>query len=504
MYQHKVLTSLKKILATDFKGRKSIYKNKLTTIKADFKTARKKFLDNGIPIHNIDKIFERFKKLRDTHRILKNDEKNIDYWANKNFKYLSTFVEELERTPSKSKSKKTLRNAPWRMETPSGATKVAENNSWVVYKIEDYEASEKLGTRNWCISRSKDHYDSETAGMVFYFLLSKKADYGEEDREEKSGFIYYTNAWHRIALQVSYDGTKTFWDAEDNAHSNIPAKVVADIPEFIIEKPDVEFSVFTEYNGTDKLDAKTLDDAIEEAKEFVENFVQEGSKNRSQSENYRIYLGDKEVYDDTVSIEGAWDKLRKELGDEGEVVCSDTARNSRACIMKKNDTYYFLTSDFSDSFCEEIDENTLFLYRLLWGDLDSIEWILDNHTSYETDDSILSHGTDFYRVEFDRSLYFHFYDQLDKENETADKIRRFIKKINEDTALTLLYEKGQIENAAYYPDNNEMVLELSENGGYYKCEYRGEPEKYPKIEFIDRITRTQFEEISSQEGWIKV
>ena len=156
--QVKLLKALRKILVT-----------------SDFKSAKKKFLDMEIPVLSIDDIFERFKKLKDQHRIEKDNEKNIDYWASKKFYDLVDFVESLEKTPSKTKLKK----APWKTATPEGAIKVTENDSWVVYKIESYEASKKLGTRNWCISRNEGHYESETNGMVFYFLISKNRSYDE-------------------------------------------------------------------------------------------------------------------------------------------------------------------------------------------------------------------------------------------------------------------------------------------------------------------------------------
>jgi hypothetical protein len=477
---------------------------------SDFKTARKKFLDAGVPVMSIDNIFDRFKKLRDSHRIEKNNEKNIDYWATKDIKYLVNFITELEKTPSKTKSKKETRKAPWNIPAPSGATKIAENEYWIVYKIEDFEAAQKLGTRNWCISRSTDHYGSETAGMSFYFLLSKKASYDEE-RVTDSGHIEYKDDWHRIALQVDFEGNKTFWDADDSPHKGLPKDVLKDIPSFIIEKPVVQFVLQTENFGDDfslesfPLEAKTLADAIKQAEEVIrttaeEHFAEMGGLKRHHTEKYSIYVDGVEVHDDYVEIQGAWEKLKKQIEDGNEIGSDPNPRSDLEIIKHKNAYYLVNNHSVEDGICEEISEKTAFLFLLFWGEQpNSTMWTIRTSIWAEQNPFLFLCKNKYYIAEIEE--YEKFVDELEKEETNTNYIERIVKEINEDKALTYLFRNGDVDRYYYNPESNEVIMSLTEDGGCYKCEYEGDIEKKPKILFIAKITEEEFSSISSQEGW---
>lgn len=227
-------------------------KNKLlSTLKnlivlGDFKSAKGNFLAQGIDKDTIAKYFTAFKKLRDSHRIQEENKKNIDYWATLKFDELKKFVDTLTKKTSKRQEKKITRKAPWQFEYVEGATNVAENNDWVVYKIGTYEAAKKLGTLNWCIVRDESTWKDYAKTGIFYFYLSKKFSYEEEGRSS-SGHIAYTNPYHRIARYVArspYSEKKEQWyDAvdrlvQDNALIEIKNE---NMPSFEIEIPEPLF-----------------------------------------------------------------------------------------------------------------------------------------------------------------------------------------------------------------------------------------------------------------------
>ena len=199
-------------------------------ITSDYKTVEKKFKEQKVDTLSLKLYMEEFKKLK--NRIKDVEKKNIDYWGSKDFNEFKTFVDHLKEI----KSKRQIKKAPWKMETPEGAEKVAENDEWVVYRVDTFEASQKLGTRNWCISRNDEHWASQTKGMQFYYLLSKTKSYKELNKRD-DGHIDYEDVWHRIALQVSKKGEKIWWDANDKAH-NKPNIAIDTIPKFDIVFPE--------------------------------------------------------------------------------------------------------------------------------------------------------------------------------------------------------------------------------------------------------------------------
>jgi hypothetical protein len=470
------------------------YVGSIKSITSDFKTAKKKFLDQEIPTASIDEVFNRFRKLRDQHRIEKDTEKNIDYWATKKFYDLIDFVEGLEKTPSKTK----LRKAPWKMATPDGATKVAENDSWVVYKIDDFEASEKLGTRNWCISRDVGHYQSETSGMVFYFLLSKTRSYDEESKEEKTGHIFYKDDWHRIALQVTHAGKKTFWDANDDSHNNAPDEVINSVPSFIIEKPEVVYWLNADDLGEDtELAAENLDDAIAEAERIIEDIFNSYDRHKKTIvQTYRISVNDDTQYRGSIEIEGDWASLRK--GIMGSTIIGvDNNDFSDASILEFNSTYYFSSGESEDDYIDEIDEDAAKLFLLQWGELNAITRTHKDKTMYLFEDNFyLNDQNDIY-------AYKDMLHELDSEDSNTPEA--LVKPISTEEALQYLFNWEEFNIAYFNPAQNEALFQITFEGGFYQVEYEGDsiPQDTIKITDFTKITEKEFEKLSTEDGLVE-
>jgi len=177
-------------------------------IQADFKSVKKKFLVTT-PEEVVDSYFDKFKKLRDENRISEVGERNIDYWGKKPFESFKYFIDQLVQEKSKRQLRKSIHKESQKVK---GATLVAKNEHWLVYKIDTYEASEILGSRNWCTVRNLCDWDSYTInrGMQFYYFLSLNRD--KEDR------------WYKIAMATKEGGSSPlwpiYWDNFDKSYSN--------------------------------------------------------------------------------------------------------------------------------------------------------------------------------------------------------------------------------------------------------------------------------------------
>jgi hypothetical protein len=205
---------------------------KRIVILADFKTVEKKFLDQGIAKEEAKEYLDAFKKLRDTNRISDKSKKDIEYWGKKEFSQFKDFVDTLTATKSKRKQKKSVHKEAMNI---GGATLVAENDDWLVYRILEYSACKLLGSRNWCIVRDESTWDDYTdigvqntddPNNYFYFILAK-------DRPE--------DEWYKIAVQSSSENEITVWDALDKDRSwgqFINSTKDLNIPEFNIEHPE--------------------------------------------------------------------------------------------------------------------------------------------------------------------------------------------------------------------------------------------------------------------------
>jgi hypothetical protein len=248
-------------------------------ILADFKTTKKKFIDQGIEEDQIDTYFEDFKFLKDHNKIRSIEDKNIDNWGKKPWEEFVEFVDELKTEKSKSEEIREMKK--------EGAELVAEDDNWRVYKITTYEASRTYGSGKWCITRDEKWWKKYNRRSQFYFMLSKT-------RPEN-------DTWHKIALQLGKNGKKTYWDNTDTSHKKLPSDihmvkyeelfedtgedlpVVEQIIEDINAFAEDEYEFLTDpddnsdragylYEGDD-LDLKDVDDDLKERLEVLEKLA---------------------------------------------------------------------------------------------------------------------------------------------------------------------------------------------------------------------------------------
>jgi hypothetical protein len=205
----KIITALKKIL-----------------VQADFKSAEKKFLETAIPEYApmIKDYLNKFKKLRDSHKIHQTQNKDIDFWAKKGFSEFKVFVDQTSNIKSKSKVKKDIHKVAQKI---PGAHLVAENEHWLIYEILAYKAAKLLGSRNWCIVREEKHWEDYTSGYptsAFYFVLAK-------DRPD--------DEWNKIAVTINSDGDESCFNNLDTENDwDAVKKDLGNIPDFKLVEPD--------------------------------------------------------------------------------------------------------------------------------------------------------------------------------------------------------------------------------------------------------------------------
>lgn len=199
---------------------------KLILIQADFKTAVKKFEETCEPVDapTIKGYINKFKQLRDSHRISQVEQKDINYWAKKGFPAFKEFIDSTSKTKSKNKLKKDIHKVGQQI---PGANLIAENESWLVYEILKYQAAQLLGSRNWCIVREEHHWEDYTKGdpcYNFYFVLAK-------DRPE--------DEYYKIAVCKRQDGDDTCFDFNDKEKDwTTVREELGNIPEFDMETPE--------------------------------------------------------------------------------------------------------------------------------------------------------------------------------------------------------------------------------------------------------------------------
>ena len=259
MYRHKIISALSNIIF------------------ADFKTAKKKFLDQGIEDVLIDSYFDNFKTLKDRNKIDSTEDRNIDNWAKKPWEEFVQFIDTLKQEKSKSEEIREMKK--------EGAELVAEDDNWRVYKITTYEASRTYGSGKWCITRDEKWWKKYSRNQ-FYFMLSKT-------RPEN-------DPWHKIALQLTKRGSETYWDAQDKNHKKLPQdlhmvnydkdfdkgedfspveSIISDINGFAQDEYDYmidpEQNDMTSYLYESDFDLEHVDDDLKERLEVLEKLAEE-------------------------------------------------------------------------------------------------------------------------------------------------------------------------------------------------------------------------------------
>jgi hypothetical protein len=184
-------------------------------VTASFKDIKKKFVQEGIKESEIDIKLEEFKEAKDKNKI-KGVDRDISEWMHRSWHDFSCYIDWVKNIVSNSEQRK----QPWKS-TVSGAKKVAENNDWVIFRIDTDKASSILGSRNWCTTRGS----LETYKPIYYALSKNRSykikwvDTNSEDNDYK---VTYENPMHRLALfkEAETDAHFTCYDAHQKAIKN--------------------------------------------------------------------------------------------------------------------------------------------------------------------------------------------------------------------------------------------------------------------------------------------
>lgn len=136
----------------------------------DFKTSKKKFLDQGIKENEIDEVFKDFRDLSSKNQI-KGVDKNIDTWSNKPFSELKKFVDDLKSKPTATQIK--------RKQTPGKSITLMENPNWLVVIPLDKEASCFHGRgSSWCTTMVHQNYFEQyfyDKEVILVYCLNKQS-----------------------------------------------------------------------------------------------------------------------------------------------------------------------------------------------------------------------------------------------------------------------------------------------------------------------------------------
>ena len=186
---------------------------KRSLVLADFKTVKKKFLDQNASKDEVETYLTHFKRMRDQNRIKENTQKDIDFWGKKSWTEFKEFVDGLKQKTSKTKQKK--------FKKLEGAELVTQNDEWGVFKIYTKYAAVQYGSgTKWCITQEDEpHWREYSKNNSFYFILSKTR--GQED------------PFYKIAVQVPRNNNnETFWDARDDKWDDLPDLIQNTLPKF--------------------------------------------------------------------------------------------------------------------------------------------------------------------------------------------------------------------------------------------------------------------------------
>jgi hypothetical protein len=337
-------------------------------ILADFKTTKKKFIDQGIEEDQIDTYFEDFKFLKDRNKIRSLEDKNIDNWGKKSWEEFVEFIDELKTEKSKSEEIREMKK--------EGADLVAEDDNWRVYKITTYEAARTYGSGKWCITRDEKWWKKYNRRSQFYFMLSKTRP---EDDD-----------WHKIALQLGKNGKKTYWDNTDTSHKKLPSDihmvkyeelfedtgredlpVVEQIIEDINAFAEEEYEYLTDpednsdragYLYEQDLDFDNVDDDLKERLEVLENLAEKLGKDYESVVkdccDVEFDTGYGRNYNElaSMSIGGDERELPDELKDDYEALTEEEQEQVKRGVDSYFNGEYVSVGNDEDSFVLVLDE----------------------------------------------------------------------------------------------------------------------------------------------------
>jgi hypothetical protein len=221
-------------------------------IEADFKTAEKKFIDQGAEPEKVKEAIELFKELKP--KIQKAEERDIDQWAKGLWEEFETFLDEMREKKSGRETKK--------LQKMEGAELIAESENWLVYKIKSHKACMLYGSgTKWCITEADGRrWNEYSDANDFYFFIIKNPK---------------GNSLDKLAMAVNDKGEQRIYDAADKTITKEKLRENGWTAPDIHPKP---FTPKVEWNG-EKL---SLEDDIlphpEVVQDILDNFgVKEGT-----------------------------------------------------------------------------------------------------------------------------------------------------------------------------------------------------------------------------------
>ena len=241
---------------------KALFEAKVNrSINESYATVKERFIKDGADKAEVKTLLDLHKKLKDMRR-LKDNEINIDVLAKgKSFDEFKSLMSRYSEKDTATKTDKfnELKN-----------NIVAENDEWIVYKINSAEEAYLFhGLTKWCIvSGSKsdaekyfDHYVFKE-GSNFYFIVRKNT---------------IGDKWDYIALQLQQNG-KTYWDKEDNDHKSLPNEL--NIPKLAVKYEPVVRAIPNSwklnsdgtYNVNDDVDLKKFEQFVDSNRKLTIKF----------------------------------------------------------------------------------------------------------------------------------------------------------------------------------------------------------------------------------------
>lgn len=229
----------------------------LPILEEDFKSAVKKFVSQGFSKEEVDSYVSKFKKLKDLSRIPDAKQKDINFWAKGSFDAFTKFVSSLEAEKSLSQKKRESKT--------EGATIVAENSDWVVYRITTHSACMAYGAgTRWCVtSMDQSSFEKNVSGNDLYFIISKTR------RKDH---------WNKIGVTVGRDGSVMYYDEFDDEYESLPQKL--DVPDFPKKPKDLKSE---SDRGSTELDS--LEEAKYKGKDVPLNKPMKGDVKK-----YKVYV----------------------------------------------------------------------------------------------------------------------------------------------------------------------------------------------------------------------
>lgn len=249
----------------------------------DFKTAYKKFVEQGNDKEEVKQVLQQFKNLQ--NKIKKDNEKNIDWWAkNKSFEMLKNFIKDVEEMPTLSQFKKA--------KSSDNSITLYEDDKWFIVIPLDKEASCFHGKNtDWCVSKkTQTHFEEYfyEEEIILIYLISKQ--------NGNKWAISYNTINGNLELYDSRDASLSEEVFEMETGFN-PRKLVNNIPKNVFKKTksyinDYRSLVGKIENEIDKLKKGTHDKKIEKLLIKTPNvdLIEEYFDKVRKSDNYNEVL----------------------------------------------------------------------------------------------------------------------------------------------------------------------------------------------------------------------